>query len=391
MCGPLAIAFSLSHPVARGRASVLFHLMLNLGRVLSYVLVGASIGALGSVLVAGGQVAGVGSALRQMITSFTGLLLIWLGLCQICPGALPKIPFLHPLAQGPLHERFSLVLSRMSAHQRWWTPVSLGMVWGLIPCGFLYTAQIKAAETSRLWGGAGTMLAFGLGTLPMMLGVGVSASRISPDRRHQLFRLGGWLTLVIGGVTLFRTGQMAVDLTGYGALVCLSLALLARPLSQVWPEPLQYRRGLGLAAFGLSLIHTLHRLEHTWDWQWRAFTFMLPRHQWGIVLGVIGLMLLVPAAVTSFKGAQRWLGRNWRYLHLLSVPALVLSTLHCLLISAHFLGRVNLQPRQWGLSLGLGFLVALVLLLRTRWFWRQLSLEKVYTAYQWRSEKTEKG
>jgi sulfite exporter TauE/SafE len=87
---------------------------------------------------------------------------------------------------------------KLSATPHWWTPALLGSVWGLIPCGFLYAAQIKAAETGNLWLGAATMLAFGLGTMPMMLGVGVSASKLSADKRSQLFRLGGWVTLTIG-------------------------------------------------------------------------------------------------------------------------------------------------------------------------------------------------
>ncbi|MEL7316127.1 MAG: sulfite exporter TauE/SafE family protein, partial [Cyanobacteria bacterium J06559_3] len=75
MCGPITVAFSLSTQAkadatddtnSRSRwQHVAFHLWLNLGRLLSYILVGAAIGGLGSVLVAGGQMAGVGSLLRR--------------------------------------------------------------------------------------------------------------------------------------------------------------------------------------------------------------------------------------------------------------------------------------------------------------------------------------
>ncbi|MEO0768699.1 MAG: sulfite exporter TauE/SafE family protein, partial [Cyanobacteria bacterium J06649_4] len=67
MCGPVAAAFALSvktkeaEPTttqpSRGVSQVWFHLLLNLGRLLSYTLVGAAIGALGSVVLAGGQMA----------------------------------------------------------------------------------------------------------------------------------------------------------------------------------------------------------------------------------------------------------------------------------------------------------------------------------------------
>ncbi len=210
MCGPLTVAFSLSSQSKNQsknnnwRQQSKFHILLNLGRMLSYGLVGAAIGALGSILVEGGQLAGVGSELRQWIAIITGLMLILFGLRQINPNFLPKIPFLHPLLQGGLHNRLNAGMSKLSLQNTWYTPLVLGMTWGLMPCGFLYTAQIKAAQTGNMWMGAATMLAFGLGTFPMMLGVGVSASLVSKDKRSQLFRLGGWVTLAIGVITLLR-------------------------------------------------------------------------------------------------------------------------------------------------------------------------------------------
>jgi len=72
MCGPITVALALSQrsPSSPSRQrQIWFHCLLNLGRVLSYALVGAAIGALGSVLMAGGQV-GVGSDLRRGIAIF---------------------------------------------------------------------------------------------------------------------------------------------------------------------------------------------------------------------------------------------------------------------------------------------------------------------------------
>jgi hypothetical protein len=155
-----------------------------------------------------------------------------------------------------------------------------------MPCGFLYAAQIKAAETGNLWMGVATMLAFGVGTLPMMLGVGISASRLSADRRSQLFRLGGWITLTIGVLTLLRSGNTMVDYTGHGALLFLILALIARPISHFWAQPLRYRRALGVGAFVLALAHTAHMVEHTLNWNLSAFSFMLPAHQIGMGAGI---------------------------------------------------------------------------------------------------------
>ena len=142
------------------------------------------------------------------------------------------------------------------------------------------------------------MLGFGLGTLPMMLGVGVSASKISADRRSQLFRLGGWVTLAIGILTLLRTDAM-VDYTGHGALLLLMLALIARPLSRFWTAPLQYRRTIGVGSFILALAHTAHMLEHSLNWNLDAIAFMFPQHRLGMAGGILSLFLMLPATVTS--------------------------------------------------------------------------------------------
>ncbi|WP_008310563.1 sulfite exporter TauE/SafE family protein [Leptolyngbya sp. PCC 6406] len=392
MCGPIAIAFSLSAPSDSPQANPTgrdsapsrwqqlgFHLALNLGRLCSYMLVGAAIGGLGSVLVAGGTMAGVGSPLRRGIALATGLLLIWFGLRQVAPSLLPRLPFLHPL-QGAIHNRLQGAMARMSQGNRWWTPALLGLGWGLVPCGFLYAAQIKAAATSSVLGGAATLGAFGLGTLPMMVAVGASSAWLSRDRASQLFRLGGWITLGIGVLTLTRTGDLMVDYTGHLALLCLVLALIARPISKLWPGPRQYRRLLGVGAWGLALAHTVHMLEHSWGWNPAALRFMMPQHQWGIVAGAMALAIMLPLALTSSPQAQRWLGTQWRRLHLLSLPALGLGVLHCILTGSSYLGTTRWQGLpliHTGLLVGLALMVLAV---RSRRIWSLLNLEKWYVS-----------
>ena len=225
----------------------------------------------------------------------------------------------------------------------------------MIPCGFLYAAQIKAAETGNLWRGAATMLAFGIGTLPTMLGVGVSTSLVSSDRRSQLFRLGGWITITIGITTLLRTGDTMVDYTGHGALLCLMLALIARPISRLWSSPLKYRRALGVGAFVLALAHTAHMIEHTLNWNLDALAFMLPMHQQGIIAGFFALVMMTPAAITSFDRLQSYLGKRWRQIHLLSVPAVILSAIHAVLIGSHYLGagEGNWSNQLWTVRRGI--------------------------------------
>ncbi|MGD1899570.1 MAG: sulfite exporter TauE/SafE family protein [Phormidesmis sp.] len=381
MCGPITAAFSLSYSAeakAGWRSHLSFHILLNLGRLLSYILIGAAIGALGSVVLAGGQMAGVGSTLRRVTSIFMGVLLIWFGFTQAKPGFLPNLPFLHPAKQQQIHERISRAMMTVSGQRRAFTPLLLGLLWGLIPCGFLYTGQLRAVATQSWVGGGAVMMAFGAGTLPAMIGMGLATSALSQDRRSQLFRLGGWLTITIGVLLLLRTGDTMSDYSGHAALFCLMAALVARPISRLWPAPLRYRRVLGVGAFVLSGLHILHMFSHTWKWKWQAVQFMLPVHQVGVVLGAIAFFLMLPAALTSFDAAQKSLGARWRKLHLLSVPALALAAIHSILIGSHYWGALALSWQNQARVGGLGLATILLFGVRSPWLWALLSQKQNY-------------
>jgi hypothetical protein len=312
------------------------------------------------------------------MATISGIMLIWFGIGQIKPNFLPHLPVLHPVLQEKLHGRLSANMVHISQQSRWWTPAMLGIAWGLMPCGFLYIAQIKAAETGSWWMGAATMLAFGLGTLPMMLGVGVSASLVSKDRRSQLFRLGGWVTLTIGVLTLQRTGDTMVDYTGHAALLLLMLALIARPVSGLWSPLLRYRRALGVGAFILSLAHTTHMMEHSLQWNLAAFFFLTPEYQLGMVAGAVALVMMTPAALTSFDSLQKFLGKHWRQIHLFSPPALLLSAFHAYMLGSHYLGSLQSGWKNQLATVILGFATLSVILIRWRFVWVIFSIQKFY-------------
>ncbi|MEM7773102.1 MAG: sulfite exporter TauE/SafE family protein [Cyanobacteria bacterium P01_E01_bin.6] len=393
MCGPLTVAFSLTNahqpsiPNQSGSSHerrlssrwqhIRFHLLLNLGRLLSYTLVGLILGTVGAMVVWSGQLAGVGSGLRRAIALLTGMLLIWFGVRQTFPTLLPSIP-LRLLGQLRIHQWIDRTMKRLATGTAPWKPAALGMAWGLMPCGFLFAAQLKAAGESDPLMGAWVMLFFGLGTLPTMVGIGVTSSLLSQNRRSQLFRAGGAVAIAIGILTVLRTGDLMVDYTAYGAMLCLMLALIARPIRRLWAAPMHYRRALGVGGFLLSVAHIIHRLEHTWDWKLDALFFMTPAHQQGIFVGFIGILLLIPLAATSFDGAQRYLGSRWRSLHLLSVPALLLATLHTVMVGSSFLGSFQLTWLNYALTGLLLCLVVGVLFVRSPWFWSILSIKQFY-------------
>jgi uncharacterized protein len=366
MCGSLAVALATNSSAVTWKQAWRFHGAMNLGRVLSYGLGGAALGGVSAAIVSGGQLVGIGSQLRSIIALIGGLLLIASGLGQIFPGEWPL-----PKFASTCHRSI-----QKTTQQPW----QLGILWGLMPCGFLYTAQLKAIESGSVSQGALTMLAFGLGTTPVMLGIGFTAGYWSMERRSQLRRAGGWIAIIVGILTLGRGGETMSNGTGYGAIICLVLALVARPLSKLWPGLMSYRRLLGVGAVVLSIAHTLHVVVHGWDWNWGAWAFMLPSQQAGILAGCGSLGFLLPAALTSFDRAQTYLGHDWRRLHLLGVPAVMLATSHGILTGASYLGTVQVTFDHQVRSIIFLMVILLVFLIRWRWLWSLLAAERFYAS-----------
>ena len=393
MCGPLAVAFSLSYgatphgddappsaaPAADRdwRSQMQFHGLLNLGRALSYAIVGAAVGGLGSLVVASGQLAGIDSSLRQGLSVLTGVMLVWFGLAQIRPDLIPALPLWHPLGGRTGHDRLGRAIRHLADRQSWWAPLAVGGAWGLMPCGFLYAAQLKAVESGSAIAGATAMLAFAIGTVPMMWGIGTFAGLLSRDRRGQLYRLGGWVTLAIGTLTLLRTSEMT-DYTGHGALLALLLALVARPIARLWAAPLRYRRAIGVAAYVLALAHGARMMEHSFQWQADVIGFMVPLHQVGIWTGFWAWVLMTPLALTSCDRAVAWLGHRWRRLHLLAIPATILAAVHTCCIGSSYLGALHLTHAHCWRAGAIAALVLFTLALRWRPLWALLALERFY-------------
>jgi uncharacterized protein len=365
MCGSLVVALSTTETAPNPQQHWWFHGAMNLSRIISYGCGGALLGGISAAIITGGQLVGIGSQLRSGMAIIGGILLIGSGLSQIFPGE-------WPLKFGRTCQR-SIT---KTANKPWF----LGILWGLMPCGFLYTAQLKAIESGSMITGTLLMLAFGLGTTPVMLGMGVSASYFSAARRSQLRLAGGWIAILVGIITLGRSGDMMQDGTGYGAIICLILALVARPISKLWSGLLSYRRLLGVSGLLLSIVHVLHVVVHNWDGNWAAWRYLLPSQQAGVGAGLIATLLLLPAAVTSFDRAQAYLGQNWRKLHLLGIPALMFATSHGILTGASYLGTVQVTDERWLKSIGALLVMILVLLLRWRWLWLVLSIEKFYAS-----------
>ena len=175
MCGGLVGALAGS---GSPRPSLL--LAYNAGRLSSYALAGAIVGGIGAAGLSAGSGFGADLFLRVGLYGFASLMLCALGLYLL--GATRALAFVERWGQGlwrriqPATRRF---LPARSAAQAF----PLGLLWGWLPCGLVYSALATSLGSGSPAAGAGAMLAFGAGTLPNLLLAGLFAQRV-----------GDWMT-----------------------------------------------------------------------------------------------------------------------------------------------------------------------------------------------------
>ncbi|TGD71634.1 sulfoxide reductase heme-binding subunit YedZ [Mangrovimicrobium sediminis] len=117
--------------------------------------------------------------------------------------------------------------------------------------------------------------------------------------------------------------------TGEWALRFLLLTLAVSPLRRIsgWYWPMRLRRMLGLFAFFYACVHLASFCQFYTGWDAGRLLEELAERPY-ITVGALAWVLLLPLAITSTHAMQRRLGRNWRRLHRLVYPALLLACVH---------------------------------------------------------------
>lgn len=172
MCGPVVVSFSLSSSRQTASQQVAAHLSYNVGRVITYGLLGAVAGLTGQVFNLAGRLAGV----ENIVAIVAGALMIVAGLLM-----LELLPHRWLQRFDPL--RYTSGFLRPLGNRITSPTVSskfvLGLMLGFLPCGLIYAALLKATAAGSALAGLLTMAAFGLGTIGALFALGVFSSAFS--------------------------------------------------------------------------------------------------------------------------------------------------------------------------------------------------------------------
>lgn len=170
MCGGIVVTLSAGLPRQRRGPLDLLPLLLayNLGRIGGYTLVGALMGALGLVAL---QFLPLHIAQRGLY-ALAALFMLALGL--YLGGWWRGLALLERWG-GQLWRHLEPIGRRLLPVRRWPQALLVGLLWAWLPCGLVYSVLIWAVSAGGPLAGALFLLAFGLGTLPNLLGIGLLA------------------------------------------------------------------------------------------------------------------------------------------------------------------------------------------------------------------------
>ena len=193
----LAAKYNEANPYLTDRERLTPHLYFNLGRIISYTLLGGAIGALGAALTLTPAASGALTLIASAIMVLLGLNM--LGLFPSVGQYLPRLP--HALSDR-LHDAASYETKSAA--------FMLGGATFFLPCGFTQALQLYVLSKGSFATGALTMLAFALGTLPALLSLSTISSLAKGGFQRHFLRFAGAAVILLGIMNV----QYGLVLTG---------------------------------------------------------------------------------------------------------------------------------------------------------------------------------
>ena len=171
MCGGMAAALGMRARAIRTGNVVAHTLLQQSGRILGYASVGALVGALSQGASALTPLNRAEAPLRIAAAVITLLVALRVLSGRNWLAGLERLG-------SKLWRRLQPLIQRTIQGGRWYHTLLLGLLWGWLPCGMVYSALLLAATTGSSMLGAGVMLSFGLGTLPALLASSLLAAHL---------------------------------------------------------------------------------------------------------------------------------------------------------------------------------------------------------------------
>ncbi len=191
MCGGIVTALSFATP--NNKPSLAMLLGYNLGRIASYALAGGIAGAVGASTLLLNDFMPVSRGLY----AFASVMMILLGLYL---AGLSRAVLVLERVGGHIWQRLQPLMKRLLPVRNVPQAVLVGMIWGWLPCGLVYSVLISALATGSVAHGALVMAVFGVGTLPNLLAMGMLAKHLQTFTRRPAVRLMAGLLVATFGV-----------------------------------------------------------------------------------------------------------------------------------------------------------------------------------------------
>lgn len=194
MCGPVVAAYSFGEQ----RLRYLHHILYNLGRITTYMFMGAVVGLTGSFLVLTASIEKIQAAIMVL----AGISIIIMGIA--IGGWIPVRR--SPKSSSWLSSTIQKTMELFKGPRTAGTYYPMGIVLGFLPCGLTYTALLAAARAAMdadnhlvgMLQGAFMLLFFGLGTAPALLLVGRVINIIGAKARDRLYKLASLIMILTG-------------------------------------------------------------------------------------------------------------------------------------------------------------------------------------------------
>lgn len=247
MCGPMVVTYAVKgEEDGPWHKKLVPNLAYQAAKITSYVLVGLALGAIGSAFNLNG--------VRPWIMFAAGAFMIILGL-----GMTGKAPWAARLTPRP--PKFLITaLSNLRRKSKSdadhgtgtiATPVSFGLLTGLMPCAPLQGAEIAAAATGSVLLGGWAMFAFGLGTMPLMLAFGTASSFIPKEWKHRLSIALAIVVMLFGAVFINRAAMLVGSPVTFNTM---KSAVMGTPAA---PTPVAYQTAAdGVVEVPMAIINT---------------------------------------------------------------------------------------------------------------------------------------